>query len=395
MSDAHFAQRAAADPLSTAFRLMDEADGARLAAIDRELAQLMAERVRLTASRAGKRAYRGLDPIEKSAAVSARQAAAAQAAGLPEKRFKAVLEALDQEAVKNLPPARFPNLSPDGRAVVIVGGGGGMGQLLKGYFERSGLAVRILEKNDWPRAQELLADAGLVILSVPITAVAQAANAAAAFMPSDAVLADVASVKAAPLSAMLEAHAGPVLGLHPMFGPDTAVFEKQVFVACPGRGERESRWVLDTIRSWGATVHKTSAADHDRAMGIIQALRHFCTFAYGVFLSKLSPDLAEILALSSPIYRLELSMVGRLFAQDPHLYAEIIMSSEEKLRLIERYVESLAPTVELVRRRDIEGFCRAFFEARGYFGELAPAFMKESALMLALAQTARAEASGR
>lgn len=389
MSDAHFAQSAAA------FRLMDEADGARLAAIDRELAELMAERVRLTASRAGKRAHRGLEPIDKSAAAAARQAAAAQAAGVAQDRFKAILEALEREAVKNLPPSRFPNLSPDGRAVVIVGGGGGMGRLLKDYFERSGLTVRILEKNDWPRAREILADAGLVILSVPIPATAETAKAAAALMPSDAVLADVASVKAAPLAAMLEAHDGPVLGLHPMFGPDTAVFDKQVFVACPGRGERESRWVLDTIRSWGANVLKTSAAEHDRAMGIIQALRHFCTFAYGVFLSKLAPDLGEILALSSPIYRLELSMVGRLFAQDPHLYAEIIMSSEEKLELIERYVESLAPAVELVRRRDIEGFCRAFFETRGYFGELAPAFMKESARMLELAQTARAESSSR
>ncbi|MDI8296325.1 hypothetical protein MJI53_23840, partial [Salmonella enterica subsp. enterica serovar Anatum] len=38
-------------------------------------------------------------------------------------------------------------------------------------------------------------------------------------------------------------------------------------------------------------------------------------------------QLEQLLALSSPIYRLELAMVGRLFAQDPQLYADIIMSS--------------------------------------------------------------------
>lgn len=369
---------------------MDEAEGSRIAAIDREIAKLMAERLRLTASRAGKRARRGLEPVERTPGSAARQAAAAQDASLPAKLFADLMSELDREAVKNLPPERFPCLSPDGRAVVIVGGGGGMGRLLTDYCSRSGLEVRILEKDDWPDARRIMAGAGLVVLSVPIDAVEEAAKAAGASMPSDAVLADVSSVKTGPLAAMTAAHAGPVLGLHPMFGPDTTVLQKQVFVACPGRGERESRWVLDMIRSWGSRVVRTTAAEHDRAMSIIQALRHFTTFAYGVFLAKISPDLHEILALSSPIYRLELSMVGRLFAQDPRLYAEIIMSSDDKLDLIERYIESLQPALELVKRKDIEGFCRAFFEARGYFGELAPAFMKESGRMLALAQAARA-----
>lgn len=42
--------------------------------------------------------------------------------------------------------------------------------------------------------------------------------------------------------------------------------------------------------------------------------------------------LEQLLALSSPIYRLELAMVGRLFARDPQLYADIIMSSENNPR---------------------------------------------------------------
>ena len=131
-------------------------------------------------------------------------------------------------------------------------------------------------------------------------------------MPADALLCDVTSVKTGPVKAMLAAHKGPVAGLHPMFGPDVTDFRAQVFVHSPGRFESAAEPLLEQIRLWGGKVVRCSAEDHDRAMSIIQALRHFTTYAYGVFLSEIKPDLHRILSLSSPIYRLELLMVGRL-----------------------------------------------------------------------------------
>lgn len=80
-------------------------------------------------------------------------------------------------------------------------------------------------------------------------------------------------------------------------------------------------------------------------MTYIQALRHFSTFANGLHLSKQPIELAQLLALSSPIYRLELAMIGRLFAQDAELYADIIMDKSENLEVIkslkQSYEESL------------------------------------------------------
>ena len=124
-------------------------------------------------------------------------------------------------------------------------------------------------------------------------------------------------------------------------------------------------------------------------MSIIQALRHFTTYAYGVFLSKIRPDLRQILALSSPIYRLELEMVGRLFAQDPRLYADIVLSSEANADIIRAYVESLAPELDMVLRRDRDAFISRFMTARGWFGGWADTAMKESGRMLALVQAER------
>jgi prephenate dehydrogenase len=87
-------------------------------------------------------------------------------------------------------------------------------------------------------------------------------------------------------------------------------------------------------------------------MTFIQALRHFATFAYGWHLSREQANIDRLLALSSPIYRLELAMVGRLFAQDPHLYADIILSSPQNLAMIRRYYQNFGEALGLLERGD-------------------------------------------
>lgn len=273
--------------------------------------------------------------------------------------------------------------------VVLVGGAGGMGRILQRLFAADGREVRILEKDDWDRAQDILRGAKLVVVSVPIDVTTDVIARLGPMLEADAVLSDVTSVKRAPVEAMLAAHAGPVAGLHPMFGPDVASLERQVFVYVPARNPEASAWLEELLRKEGASVVTTSAEEHDRAMGIIQALRHFTTYAYGVFLAELHPDLSQIMAMSSPIYRLELEMVGRLFAQDPHLYADIIMANDDNAHLIRAYVESLAPELELVLRGDRKAFVERFGRARDYFGTLAYDFMKESGRMLAAVQSER------
>jgi chorismate mutase / prephenate dehydrogenase len=83
-------------------------------------------------------------------------------------------------------------------------------------------------------------------LTVPV--IHQLATASAA----SCVLADITSVKTAPLEAMLAAHAGPVVGLHPLFGPATHTMDKQLVVASPGRKPEACQWLLDQFAP-GAT----------------------------------------------------------------------------------------------------------------------------------------------
>lgn len=331
-----------------------------------------------------------IDAVSPEAAARAAVARAARELERALRAYGEVCEDTHEAIHEEAPSPETVSSANEAKApVVLVGGAGGMGRILQRLFAADGREVRILEKDDWDRADEILRGAKLVVVSVPIDVTTDVIARLGPMLDADAVLSDVTSVKRAPVEAMLAAHAGPVAGLHPMFGPDVTSLERQVFVYVPARDPEASAWLETLLRREGASVVTTSAEEHDRAMGIIQALRHFTTYAYGVFLAELHPDLRQIMAMSSPIYRLELEMVGRLFAQDPHLYADIIMANDENARLIRAYVESLAPELELVLRGDRDAFVEHFGRARDYFGTLAYDFMKESGRMLAAVQSER------
>ena len=169
---------------------------------------------------------------------------------------------------------------------------------------------------------------------------------------------------------------------HPMFGPDSGSLAKQVVVWCDGRKPEAYQWFLEQIQVWGARLHRISAVEHDQNMAFIQALRHFATFAYGLHLAEENVQLEQLLALSSPIYRLELAMVGRLFAQDPQLYADIIMSSERNLALIKRYYKRFGEAIELLEQGDKQAFIDSFRKVEHWFGDYAQRFQSESRVLL-------------
>ena len=130
---------------------------------------------------------------------------------------------------------------------------------------------------------------------------------------------------------MKKAHAGPVVGLHPMFGPDVTGLIKQTIISCQGRFPEKYQWLLEQFEVWGAKIYPVEAHEHDQAMSMVQVMRHFSTIAYGYHLMAEGADIEKLVAMSSPIYRLELIMVGRLFAQDPTLYADIIFANKDNV----------------------------------------------------------------
>ncbi|SOC52610.1 bifunctional chorismate mutase/prephenate dehydrogenase [Ornithinimicrobium cerasi] len=359
--------------------------------VDSQILDLLARRLELVGEIGevkGRHALPIYAPDREAAMISAKRALAAER-GLSPDLVEDVLRRCMRESYTHEKNMGFTRQAPDLGPAVVVGGGGRMGSLFARMLTLSGYDVRVVERDDPPeQVASSVRDAGLVVVSVPIHDTVAVLRSLPP-LPPGCLLVDLTSTKRAVMATMLEVHPGPVLGLHPMFGPDVDSLAKQVVAVVPGRDEAASRWLVEQIRLWGARVHELPAETHDELMGLIQALRHFSTFVYGWHLAHEDHDLDELLALSSPIYRLELVMVGRLFAQDAELYYDIITASPDVVALIQRYLTRYAQAFELLLRGDREEFVARFREIGDWFGDHAETFLAESRGLLAHADATR------
>lgn len=364
---------------------------AQIDSLDEELLQLLAKRLNVVHKIGEVKQQHGLPiyvPQRESEMLQKKREAATQL-GLSPNLIEDILRRIMRESYVSENQFGFKTVNPQIRKIVIVGGRGKLGSLFGRYLSGSGYNVVSLEQNDWPQAAQILQDADVVIVSVPIANTPEVIAQLKPYLTENMLLADLTSVKRAPLEKMLEVHYGPVVGLHPMFGPDVASMAKQIVACCDGRFSERYQWLLQQIQMWGVKIYHVDATEHDHHMTYIQALRHFSTFVYGLYLSQQSVDLEKLLALSSPIYRLELAMVGRLFAQDAALYADIIADKPENLAVIEHLKNSYETGFAFFKNKDKAGFIAQFNQIRDWFGDYSEQFLQESSQLLQQASDAR------
>lgn len=263
--------------------------------------------------------------------------------------------------------------------ITIIGGSGKMGRFFQEQLISVGHQVSALDRQDWEnedKLNKLLGQADLVIVSVPIERTTEIIKRAAKYLAPTTALTDITSLKVEPLQAMLEHHSGPVMGLHPMFGPSVKSFAGQKVVVCPGRNDDIFQWLLDFMSSRGAQLIPSTPEEHDSLMVIIQATRHFCGFSLGVFLAEEEIDIERSLTMSSPPYRQEIDIVKRLFAQSSHLCADIILATEERCQAIARLADTYNRLAKLVAQKDRAALIQEFENTQSFFEDIN--FLKES-----------------
>ncbi len=358
--------------------LRDEIDD-----IDSQLVNLLKKRRAVTTKVGELKSEVGM-PIyapEREEALLSKRRVQAQSAGLNPDVIEDVLRRLMSDSYISQDASGYLCVNPDCKKVVIIGGKGQLGNIFVDLFNRSEYVVEVLEQEDWPNSENILADANVVIVAVPIrltNTVIQHLNK----LPNDCILADVTSIKESPLNEMLKVHSGPVVGLHPMFGPDVTGLVKQTIIACEGRLPEKYEWLLEQFKIWGAKIYSVDAASHDQAMSMVQVMRHFSTIAYGYHLMAEGADISQLVEMSSPIYRLELIMVGRLFAQSPVLYSDIIFSNADNVAMMKRFAFRFLELLEDVEKGDKESFVKMFDRISDWFGDYAGEFLTESKSML-------------
>lgn len=357
--------------------------------VDTQLVDLIAQRAAITAQVGEvKRQLRQplYVPSREHELIKARKQYAQQQ-GLSPALIEDVLRRIIRESYRTQTMQATSTSNALSRPIVIVGGRGRLGQLLSKLFTNTGYAVNVIDKGD-DFSHTIAAQAQAVIVSVPVNQTVEVIQTLPP-LAQDCVLADVTSIKSEPLTAMLQQHSGPVVGMHPMFGPSVHNLAKQLVVVTPGRGESACQWLIDQFINWGAHIEVIDALNHDMAMGWVQAMRHLSTFSYGLHMAEEEADIDALLQVSSPIYRMELMMVGRLFAQNAELYADIILANKQQFPIIARYLARFSRALDQLQKGNKADFIAQFNQVKAYFSDYAEQFLEESEGMVQLADDQR------
>jgi len=243
----------------------------------------------------------------------------------------------------------------------IIGGTGKMGQFFVPVFERAGYEVLVSGRKTALTNAELAQECDLVCVSVPIHDTVRVIDEIAPLMHEDQLLCDLTSLKVRPVEAMLRSDAA-VIGLHPMFGPTVSSLRSQTIIVCPARADAARvEWLLEIFRNEGAACTIATPEEHDRMVAIVQGLTHFVTLSMAETVRRLGIDIRATQAFTSPVYQIELSLMGRLLSQDPALYADILQQNPYVPGVLSACRDSVADLSSVVAAHDPEQF-RAFFD---------------------------------
>jgi prephenate dehydrogenase len=259
----------------------------------------------------------------------------------------------------------------------IIGGKGKLGSAFAEYFKGKGFSVLVSDTNTKLTNEALAQKSDIVIICVPIEKTESVIRSVAPHIQEESLLMDFTSFKQKPVEFMLQNFSGSVLGAHPLFGP-TNLSAGQTMVLCPGRGKKWYKRIQEVFSDF--SVVKMPSHEHDQCMSLIQGVQHFMETVYGATLRQIGipPDI--LLSVASPVYRLQMSVVGRILSQDENLYSQIVFGTEYSQEAIRIFTD----LAQQIQKGGEVHYKNAFSESRSFLGDYCQKAQKESDILINL-----------
>src|SRR5208337_100563 len=230
--------------------------------------------------------------------------------------------------------------------------------------------------------ERAVSESDIVIITVPLHKTVEIIRKLVPHTRQDQLLMDLTSLKTAPVREMLQSPAC-VVGLHPMFGGRISSFAGQTLAACPVRiGQAQWRWLRELFTTSGIRVKECTPEEHDKMMSIIQVLFHLTTVVIGRTLRKLDIDIGATMDYTSPSYRLEMNLVGRILAQNPELYGAITQMNPNSEGIFSALKDSLEVYEQFYRTGNLEGYMEDFQQSARHLGDFCANAYRESSEIL-------------
>jgi len=208
---------------------------------------------------------------------------------------------------------------------------------------------------------EAVAGADLVILCVPVGAMAEAARAIAPHLPAGVVVSDVGSSKESVAAVLGEALPGVcVIPAHPVAGtersgPDAgfaSLFQQRWCIITPPAAVEAGK--LAALRSFwealGAKVEIMDARHHDLVLAVTSHLPHLIAYTIVGTASDLEGVTeSEVIKYSAGGFR----DFTRIAASDPTMWRDVFLSNKDAvLEMLQRFTEDLTALQRAIRLGD-------------------------------------------
>ncbi|MBX7458572.1 prephenate/arogenate dehydrogenase family protein [Qipengyuania sp. 1NDH17] len=222
-------------------------------------------------------------------------------------------------------------------------------------------------------AAEAVADADLVILCVPVGAMAYAADAIAAALPQGAIVSDVGSSKASVARALRHALPGAtIIPAHPVAGteksgPDAGfadLFSHRWCILTPAPDADEAA-VADLAGFWeglGAKAEIMDAEHHDLVLAVTSHIPHLIAFTIVGTASDLEDvTQGEVIKYSAGGFR----DFTRIAASDPTMWRDVFLTNRDAvLEVLGRFSEDLTALQRAIRNGDGDTLFELFTRTR-------------------------------
>ena len=216
-------------------------------------------------------------------------------------------------------------------------------------------------------------DADLIILCVPVGAMAAVAQSIAADVPREAIVSDVGSSKAIVAAALTAALPdNVVIPAHPVAGTErsgpeagfAALFDQRwcILTPAPGTPEVPVERLTDFWKKLGSQVEVMDPAHHDLVLAITSHLPHLIAYTIVGTASDLETvTRSEVIKYSAGGFR----DFTRIAASDPVMWRDVFLSNKDAvLEMLQRFSEDLTVLQRAIRWDDGDALHELFSRTR-------------------------------
>lgn len=232
--------------------------------------------------------------------------------------------------------------------LLLIGGNGRMGAMFHRRWAAAGYTPYSLdlEKSasgqgalSVERLNQLLPKVQAVVLCVPCSALAELSQLLATKLDPEQILLDITSVKTLPMQLMQTAYSGPVVGTHPLFGPEPGPDATRVtLVRGENAADRHVAFVEKIFCDIGCEPFLATAEEHDAASARVQSLNFVSSAAYFATLAK-HRGLERYL---TPSFTRHLDAARKLLTKDAAMFCEFTEANPFFAEALRDFQETLA-----------------------------------------------------